>query len=161
MFLKPMRDSMLGLAVASLVGGCSIATPYRAASNMPDMAAKDKVLVAITHATLNGDNALEAEFFKHTKLAEASLKDQPGFLGFSKRAELFGKNAWTMTVWQDKASMLQFVHGEAHQTAIKQSYAALAASRFAHFEVDAAQIPLAWDQALAYLDQYERRHDGE
>jgi hypothetical protein len=48
--------------------------------------------------------------------------------------------------------MRAFVASEAHQTAIREAYSALASARFANVEVPRSDVPLSWESALALLE---------
>jgi heme-degrading monooxygenase HmoA len=144
------------------LGGCTVATPFRGPATDGASAGRghDRVIVAMTHAVLGPDDDLRASFWHHVAQVEATLPAQPGFLGHSKRVELFGDQAWTMTVWRDAASLRAFVRSPAHRKAIRGGYDAVTSARFAQVEMKREAIPLSWEEALELLAQHGR-DDGE
>jgi heme-degrading monooxygenase HmoA len=146
-----------------VLGGCTIATPFRgpAADGAKAHGGQDRVLVALTHAVLYPDDDLRASFWHHVEQIEVTLPSQPGFLGYSKRAELFGDQAWTMTVWQDAASLRAFVRSPAHRKAMRSGYDALRSARFAQIEIARQAIPLSWKDALELLAAHGRDDGAE
>lgn len=146
-------------ALATLTLGasaCTISTPYRSAA--PSDERGDTVFVSVTHAVVKEHRASRRLFFDYVAIVEESLPTSPGYVGFSKRMVLFGNDAWTMTVWQDEASLERFVRSEAHQNAIRNAFVALESARFARVEIAADDAPLSWEQALAALESEARTY---
>ena len=113
------------------------------------------LVVGLTQAVLRDDGALRSTFWDYVWKVAASLPEQPGFVGYSLRRELFGKRAWTMTVWSDEASLAAFVGSDIHQAAIREAMDALACARFARLEVTRDEVPIPWDRALAVFEAQE------
>lgn len=140
---------LTGVAAALLLGGCTISTPHEDFSRQ---SSADRVVVSITHAMLVDDRELRQRFWDQVERVEASLQDRPGLLGFSKRVEILGDDAWTMTVWQDNESLQAFLTSDPHRSAMRDGMIGLRGARFARVELDRQDIPLSWDRALAYLE---------
>lgn len=152
-----MRKMMMSAALALGLAGCSVATPFRFSA--PDASASgDTVIVAITEARLGDDAAQRRAFWTHVERVEATLEGRPGFLGFSKRTEVFGDLSWTMTAWADEASLDAFVRSETHQTAIAEAYGGLEGARFVRFTMSRAALPPPWSEALERLDRSGRSY---
>lgn len=150
------RLAALGAALG--LAGCAIATPFKPAAHAPPGAGDRPAIIAVTEARLGDNRALRRAFWDHVDKVEASLPDQPGFLGFSKRTELFGDRAWTMTAWTDEDSLEAFVRSETHQRAIAAAFGALDGARFARIETTRGAMPPDWDAALRQLDQAGRAY---
>ena len=160
-----MTAARKALTLLSLfaLGSCATATPFRG----PGYDAKlgvtlpggEPVVVAVTQATLGDDADDRAAFWDHVSRVEASLTDRPGFIGYSKRASVFGGEAWTMTVWADETSLTAFVRSDAHQAAIREAFGGLADARFARFAIAREDVPVSWDEALVRLDEENRGYD--
>ena len=155
------RRRGLGLvALAALLGGCAISTPFRGpgydSRDGVTVAHSGTVYVSITRATYNRGSMARSEFWDHVERVEASLPDQPGFIGFSKRREIFGNTAWTMTIWTDGSSMRRFVSSEAHREAMASSARTLDDASFHGFEISAEDVPIAWSDALDRLAEEPR-----
>ncbi len=134
-------------AVATLVTGCTIATPFRQLQPADD----GTVVLVITHAVL--DNAKRAAFDEHTQRVVASLRAQPGLLGYSVRRQVLGNEVWTMTAWRDEAALSAFVRGPTHQAAISNGAPALQSVRFCRFTLPATDLPLTWSHAERLLEE--------
>lgn len=151
----PVRPH-LAAALAFLLGGCTIATPFReAAPAGPD--AGGEVIVALTEATLGPDRAARAAFWDGVRAVEQSLPDQRGLVGYSLRRELLGSRAWTMTVWDSEEDLERFVRSPAHGRAMRTGSRAIAGQRFATVTRPRAAGRMPWAEAL---DVLERRGQG-
>lgn len=129
------------------LGGCAIGMPYRTVSAPPDPGAP--VVVALTWATV--DPQRRASFDRYTARLLDILPQQPGLLGYSVRREVFGNEAWTMTVWSSDEARRAFVHSPLHQEAILESYAAVTRTRFVRYVASPAELPPRWDDSLRRL----------
>lgn len=147
---------LFSLISAIGLSACSVSTPFQ--GQVFTEANEKTVYVGITHATLRNDLQSRSLFFDYVKEVEDSLPQNPGFLGFSKRLALFGNDAWTMSVWDDQTSMEAFVRSEPHQRAIRNAMASLTSARFARIEIEAAEAPLTWDEALKVLESDSRSY---
>jgi quinol monooxygenase YgiN len=114
--------------------------------------------VSVTEATVKPDAASRAIFWRNIRAIEQTLPSQAGLLTYSMRQELFGDTAWTVTVWADEASLVRFVYGGRHDTAMKEAKDATASMRFARFQRDCAMGPPNWDEALAKLAESGRSY---
>ena len=144
--------AMIGLA--GLMSACTIARPLELND---DAAANDRVYVAISDAVYLKNPASRFKFWRQTFAVVDTLKDQPGFLGFSARIELLGNRATTMTAWADQASMRQFAYGDGLHREIAANDTTLIDAMFYGREFDADGLP-SWDEALALLSTHGRHH---
>ncbi len=164
MIFETMRyPLLLGLIVLSALGlsACKIGTPFRMADNDRANTSVDKnqtVMVGITHVVVGQNRKRTKTFWNHVKSVQGSLEEQPGFIGGAIRRELFGNEAWTMTVWTDEESLNGFVRSQVHRTAMTEGWPALKSARFARMEVSRDQIPLSWKQAEELLDTVGRSY---
>lgn len=140
------RAAPLGVLLA--VGACTISTPYKILADPPDPAAP--VVVAVTRASL--DPQRRAAFDRYTASLIDTLPKQPGLLGYSVRRELFGNDAWTMTVWRDDAARRAFVYSQLHQEAITDTYGTLVNARFIRYPAMPGDLPPKWADVLKRLD---------
>ena len=77
--------------------------------------------------------------------------DIPGFVGGSFR-NVGQLEWWTLTVWTDEESMMEFVLSEPHVTAMADLSAVSKAARSTHVSVTPDQLPVPWDYALDQLE---------
>lgn len=147
----PRRPGFGAIALlAALLGGCAIATPYRAAAP-PGGSEGEVAVIALTEATLGPDRAARAAFWDGVRAVERDLATQPGLLGHSLRRELLGNRAWTMTVWESEAALDRFVASPVHRAAMRAGNPAIAGQRFATLARPRAAGPLTWAEALDVL----------
>jgi len=147
---------------ALLLGGCVVSTPfvgpgYDPASQRAD-GGKAQVVLSLTQAVLKDDSEARDLFRDYVEVVEASLPERHGFIGFSKRTELFGSNAWTMTVWSDAASLEAFVDSTPHRAAMQAAMGALVDARFARVNIDRRELPVSWERALELLENNGRHY---
>jgi heme-degrading monooxygenase HmoA len=147
------RLSTLGAIalLAALLGGCTIATPYRPAAPAEGSGAGEAVVIALTEATLRPDRAARAAFWDGVRRVERDLPNQQGLLGHALRRELLGNRAWTMTVWESQEALDRFVTSPVHRAAIRAGDPALAGQRFATVTRPRTAGPLSWTEALDVL----------
>ena len=146
-------------ALVSLLAGCTFATPYRHLQAPDRSATQRTAIVVLTHVVV--DNDKRAPFDEHTRRVIDSLADQPGMLGYSVRRQIFGNEAWTMTVWRDENSRARFVASTVHRSAIAASMPALKSVRTKRLELPLKEIPMEWARALQLLEQPSSTYGGE
>ncbi len=134
------------VALAFGLGACTIATPLRTTGPAPET-----VVVAITQASLKPDKRMA--FDRSLDTVAAILSGTPGLLGWSLRRELFGTEAWTLTIWESDAARAAFVGSQVHRDAIQASIPALTGTRFARLTLPSRELPFGWPQALAVLER--------
>ena len=150
----------LGIAASALalLGGCAISTSFQGpgydrASGTVTLPGQDTVVVALTHAVLGNSRR---NFDRGVERVVDSLEQQPGLIGYSLRRQLFGNEAWTLTVWRDEASLEAFVRSRPHREAVRSAAGELTSAAFRRVELPAAEIPIDWDTALEYLATSQR-----
>ena len=92
-------------------------------------------------------------FFRQSSAIQKQLKDSPGLIGYSLRAQLLGKNAWTLSVWQDESALSEFVGRSPHVDTMKKVNLG-EARKFVRWKLIGSEVPPKWDDALRHL------HDG-
>ena len=132
--------SVLGL------GGCALSTPFTRGVVVADTA---EVVVAVTYAKYRPDEA--DEFWRLTKAVQATLPQQSGLVGYRLRRQIFGNEAWTMTVWTDAQALEAFVASPTHRVAMRATGRLLEDAKFVRLTVRGSDLPLAWDKALVAL----------
>ncbi len=149
-----MKFKTLASSLAAiLLTGCAISTPptkpNEATAEIED---NQTYHVIVTHATIADDFTERRKFFQLTEQVENSLTSTPGIVNFSKRANLFSNEAWTLTVWQDPAAIAAFKANAPHLNAISNAGQVLTGARFARFVVKGADLPVSWEFALQQLE---------
>ncbi len=145
--------SLLAATVLAL-SACSINTPFprleagKAAADAP-------VVLVLTHATL--DPKRRESFDVHTRRVLAEMARQPGLLGYSARREIFGTQAWTLTVWSSEADLARFMDSPVHREAVRKGMDGLVAMESKRLVLAREAVPRNWTQALALLKDPEGR----
>lgn len=136
------------------LGGCTISTPYRESSRLDlDSSGKEKVvLVSVTHITLNDDREARRIFWDHVHKLTKTMESNPGFRGMSLRRQLFGNEAWTLSVWENEESLREFVRSPEHRKAMNEGAPAARNIRFSRFQASTKELPLKWTEVLSRLD---------
>jgi len=146
----PRLPRLAAALLATLLGGCTIATPYREARPAGGDA-EGLVVIALTEATLGPDPKGRAAFYDGVRAVRLDLANHKGLLGHSLRREVLGNRAWTMTVWESEEDLDRFVSSPVHARAIRTGSPALAGQRFATVTRPRAAGPLPWAEALDVL----------
>lgn len=148
---------MLGSArfapLALVLGGCSIAAPFEGPGYDPAQGlvtnAEGPFFAVVTKARIRRGEG--QAFNAHVEAIQDSLDGQPGLVGSALRAQLGGRDRWTLTVWEDAESLLQFATGEAHLEAMVDADAITDGVWSASWALQPAEVPPGWDEALERL----------
>ncbi len=154
---------ILAVVLFFALSACTVSSPFEGPGfdeqEGVTVEGSDRLVVAVTNGELRGGSDLRARFWDHVSRVEATLAARPGYMGHSKRRELFGDQVWTLSVWRDEASLEDFVRSDVHQTAISEGMASLKTARFARFEIERKKLPITWERALTALETNARGYD--
>ncbi len=160
--------ALLGTLVAAvsaagllLTGGCAISTPfagpgYDSSAGVTLDGAGDTVFVVVTRAVTGEDDG--GEFGRQTDEVRRTMSSHAGLIGSSFRKQLFGSEAWTLSVWIDDEALQRFVRSSVHRTAVDRT--PLSRADFAYAWVPVEDLPIGWGRALSIL-QEQMDNDGE
>lgn len=82
---------------------------------------------------------------------QRQLRQSKGLIGYSLHAEPFRRQFWTLSVWEDRQSLMDFV-GEIPHSRIMQSLAPhMGKTKFVQWQLAASGIPPAWNAAKARM----------
>jgi hypothetical protein len=79
------------------------------------------------------------------------LAKSRGLIGYSLAAELTLKRFWTLSVWEDQQSLMDFVGEIPHSRIMQELAPHMDKSRFAQWNVRASEIPIPWATARQHL----------
>jgi heme-degrading monooxygenase HmoA len=142
----------LVVVLALAIPGCQAAAPFRgpgAANPKAVSGVGETVVVAVTHAVLDGSN--RRPFDEYSAKVVRSLPSQDGFVGYSLRSRIAGNEVWTMTVWRDEAALDAFVSSEAHEAAIASGLQSVVSGQFTRFECPVDDCPPKWSSIMERL----------
>lgn len=135
------------LVITLFTASCTISTPLR---DKRLEGRKSLVVVAVTNAILKPGRE-KGLFFKYSKEILEKLPNHKGYLGGSIRREVFGNEAWTLTVWESEAALQNFVMSGEHLNAMYMAEKALLKMRQIHF-VEGVSEKIDWSLALKKID---------
>ena len=150
-FSRMASRALMALAVVPLLGACAISTPFPRLKDAPGAGANDKVVVVLTHIVVNSNQ--RSEFDRQTRRVIDSLPSHSGMLGYSARRQIFGNEAWTMSVWASDADRAGFVRSAVHQEAIAKSAPAIVNIQLKRLSLTRKDVPAGWPRALELLAQ--------
>ena len=158
----PLWPRVVSLLLLASVSACTVATPFSGPGNDwstgPVDGPERVVTISITHITLKSDSAARGRFWRSVREVEAAIRDQPGLIGYAKRTELVGNEAWTVSAWESEANMLGFIRSPAHSAAMERAAGSYDMARFARISVSSGKLPLPWPEILDLLARNERNY---
>lgn len=90
------------------------------------------------------------QFARWNRDVERQLANTPGALAYSLQRPLLGRDAWTLSLWADRPSMIEFVRTGAHRSAAEWlRVAEQNVGKFTQWE--APQPSLRWSEAFERL----------
>jgi hypothetical protein len=87
-------------------------------------------------------------FIQFSMQIQMQLRETPGVIGYSLRARLLSRNFWTLSVWEDQKSLMDFVAKIPHGEAMKAMVSSMGPSKFTQWKVNASALPLRWEDAI-------------
>jgi heme-degrading monooxygenase HmoA len=140
---------LTGALVASLLSACIVATPLSGPGFVSgeDLAAAGvgQVIVSVTEAEIKNDDGAADLFWFYIRRIDEALSRSEGMIAASKRFEILGSRAWTMTVWRDEDSLRRFLETDAHKAAVRRVYEMIDRGRFVTFVAAPRDLPLNWE----------------
>jgi hypothetical protein len=83
-------------------------------------------------------------FLRDTRRIRQQLGQAHGIVGYGLLAELWAKTFWTVSVWDDEASLRTFAAAEPHRSIMRRVPGRMGASAFRPFDVAGRDLPIAW-----------------
>jgi hypothetical protein len=91
------------------------------------------------------------KFVHFTLETQRQLGTAAGLIGYSLDAQLFRKRFWTLSVWDDRDRLMNFVRAAPHSRIMRDLAPHMDKTRFAQWKVAASELPLSWPDAKARL----------
>ena len=91
-------------------------------------------------------------FLYDSLLIRRQVLRTPGALGVSLIARPLKRQFLTLSAWSSTEALNQLVREEPHRSAMKRHRAGMTHSQFVFWDIDAADLPVAWDDAIRRLD---------
>jgi hypothetical protein len=86
-------------------------------------------------------------FFRFSFQIQRQLHDTPSVIGCSPRAKVRTRSFWTLSVWEDQKTLMEFVARIPHGETMKGMSPHMGPTKFTQWKV-AVSLPLSWDEAM-------------
>jgi hypothetical protein len=110
----------------------------------------DRYLAFISYLPLKHFRAVP-KLFRFSLETQRQLRTSPGLIGYSLDARPFSRKFWTLSVWRDQQSLMDFVRALPHSRIMQALAPHLGKSQFAQWTVESPEIPLDWNSAKARI----------
>ncbi|MDJ0787450.1 MAG: hypothetical protein QNK05_11625 [Myxococcota bacterium] len=151
--MKALPRSLVAASLSFWTAACGISTPFRGPGVRTDghvaLPEDQRVVVALTYAVLSDDRG---PFDRYIGYVAEDMDAHAGLVGFSIGKRIFGNDVWTMSVWEDRRSLEDFVESDRHQQAIQAAGSAIVSLKTKQLELPAGEVPLTWERAFALLE---------
>ena len=104
-------------------------------------------LVLLSYLPLNKYRAIPA-FLNFTFQIQKQLRTTPGIMGYSLRAKPLSRNFWTLSVWADEQTLMDFVAKVPHGQAMRAMMPHMGPTKFTKWQVSGSALPLRWEEAM-------------
>jgi len=91
------------------------------------------------------------KFFLLSFETERQLQRSRGLIGYSLGAEILRRQFWTLSAWEDRTALMEFVQAVPHGEIMEALAPHMGKTKFVEWTVTAKDIPLNWKQAKARL----------
>jgi hypothetical protein len=91
------------------------------------------------------------KFLRLTRETQQQLAKSNGLVGYSVGAELLSRRFWTVSVWENRQSLMDFVHEIPHSRIMQVLVPDMGKTRFAEWTVRTAEIPVRWSDAKRHM----------
>ncbi len=92
-------------------------------------------------------------FARFTFQITRQLRETPGAIGYSMRAKLLSREFWTLSVWEDTRSLMNFVAKVPHGEVMKALSSHMGPTKFTQWKILGSAIPPNWDEATRRMSQ--------
>jgi len=114
------------------------------------------LVLAVTHVILGKDKEENKKFWHGTHQVLDSLSTHHGYLGHKVRRSVSGREAWTLTLWQDKASLRAFVKSTVHDDATREGMFAVSRAHSFNLKTTSSALQTDWRSIEVLMDEYGR-----
>ena len=104
-------------------------------------------LALLSYLPLNKYSAVPG-FFRFSFQIQKQLRATPGVIGYSLRAKLLSRDFWTLSVWQDQKTLMDFVSNMPHGEAMKAMTPHMGRTKITQWKVAGSALPLSWNEAI-------------
>ena len=129
--------------------------PWTAAG---DMEPGREYVVMASHLPLRSLTST-VRFFRAVAAIRKQLRSAEGLVGYTLRAKPLARKYWTLSVWNDRDALAQFMRTPPHIGIMSSLKPLMAPTRFVQWQITAGDGRPSWSDALERLAAY--RSDEE
>jgi uncharacterized protein DUF3291 len=100
----------------------------------------------VSYLPLNKFRALP-KFLRYTRQIQRQLAASEGLVGYSMDAKVFGKEFWTLSVWEDAEALRRFVHRNPHDETMTALLPDMGQTAFVRWRAKGSSVPPDWSAA--------------
>jgi len=141
--------SLLPLLLGGCAAGSSLEGPGYNTDDGVLIDAEGPYLVVATYTRITKGE--KRRFGDHLDAIKQQQDEHPGFMARALRAEVPGRERWTLTMWEDEESLMDFTFTGAHLDAMLDTTTTIDGLYSAGWWVEADQLPVEWPEALDEL----------
>jgi len=93
------------------------------------------------------------KFMRYTSQIQRQLADSEGLIGYALDAKVLSRDFWTLSVWEDEASLRRFVQQNPHEKVMMDLLPHMGQTAFVPFKVDASSIPPDWEDTKRRMQE--------
>jgi hypothetical protein len=87
------------------------------------------------------------KFYRYTRQIQRQLGDSEGLIGYSLDANVLNRKFWTLSVWKDEDSLMEFVMRNPHGRVMTDLMPYMGQTEFVRWKVSSSSIPPNWEEA--------------
>ncbi len=93
------------------------------------------------------------KFLKYTFGIERQLRETSGLIGYAVHAEFLSKRFWTLSVWEDQRSLIEFVSKLPHSQVMVNLAPHMGQTKFTEWSVKGSEVPPGWDEGKRRMEE--------
>ncbi len=93
------------------------------------------------------------KFLKYTKATERQLSQSKGLVGYALQAEILSLRFWTLSVWEDEKSLMEFVIKRPHGEIMADLAPHMGETKFVRWMIKGEALPLDWNEAKKRMSE--------
>lgn len=87
-------------------------------------------------------------FLRFSFEIQRQLTATAGVVGYALRAKPFRRDFWTLSVWQDEKSLMDFVIRNPHGDIMKSLSTHMGRTKFTRWQISGSAVPPQWEDAM-------------
>lgn len=99
-------------------------------------------------------------FFLQSMVVWRQVRQSPGLLGVSLRAEPLKRTFWTLSAWEDQKALAAFNRTDPHASSVMQLRKVMRNSVFTFWNTSRDRLPIDWDEATRRLAEAEAERES-